>query len=729
VGGQGQDVQLTSSNIAVVNNLFSFDVTVQNLIDQPMATPDGTTPDPDGVRVFFEVLPTTTVGTGQVTVANADGVATFTAADQPYYQYDGILLPNEISAAREWQFTFDPNVETFVFTVLVFAEVQYTEDWIDLSDAPEYLLEGQVDTIDAIVRDPLGNPVSATIEWSSSAESIATVNGSGIVTAMSHGFATITATSGSASSEVSIGICPIMIVGEVITATTPVGAELCFGGDSDGAEYTYMPLNLSTSAALTLTTTGSGIAAVTGPPSPTLVPTPGLFGPAGLADATEGSHIARLTKDALSVAGRFRMQPSALGQRLPSGPSFSIIPGTPTVGDLWDLNVEQGCTGTRVERVGRVASLSDDLIIVEDTLNPAGLTTAQYDSLAAEFDTIVAPTLYGNFGAPTDLDSNTRLVAFFSTAINPQVDPTIGEYGYFAVRDLFLAAGPSGCSLSNDGEIVYLAAPDPTGAATGTVLLTDSVRANALRSIGHELQHLINASEREVYTGAAAEEAWLDEGLSTIAEELLFYAASGLTPLQDINNASFGGGSGPQRIAAFNAYSYRNFLRLQSWLAVPDSTAALRTASSTASQGALWAFLRYAADRTGGDQSLFWSGLVSSGSTGLANLQTAIGGVDPGLWLRDFTAAMYADDAVGNLGDDYQTQSWNYRSLYSATGTYPLLPRPLTNDVGLNLSYAPGGGTSFIRFGVPGLQFATITSLSAGDPPAAPFQLIVVRTR
>src|SRR5690606_17932350 len=36
IGGQGQYVQVSSDNVAVVENTFSFDVTVQNLIHQPM---------------------------------------------------------------------------------------------------------------------------------------------------------------------------------------------------------------------------------------------------------------------------------------------------------------------------------------------------------------------------------------------------------------------------------------------------------------------------------------------------------------------------------------------------------------------------------------------------------------------------------------------------------------------------------------------------------------------
>ncbi|HEV7590775.1 MAG TPA: hypothetical protein VGO40_21880, partial [Longimicrobium sp.] len=91
VGGQGLYVQLTSSNIVVSPGVFSFDVTVQNLVPQPMGTTDGTTADAAGVRVLFASGPVVTSGSGNLSVANPDGVGAYTAASQPYFQYSGAL--------------------------------------------------------------------------------------------------------------------------------------------------------------------------------------------------------------------------------------------------------------------------------------------------------------------------------------------------------------------------------------------------------------------------------------------------------------------------------------------------------------------------------------------------------------------------------------------------------------------------------------------------------------
>ncbi|HEU0054472.1 MAG TPA: hypothetical protein VFQ39_14895, partial [Longimicrobium sp.] len=62
-------------------------------------------------------------------------------------------------------------------------------------------------------------------------------------------------------------------------------------------------------------------------------------------------------------------------------------------------------------------------------------------------------------------------------------------------------------------------------------------------------------------------------------------------------------------------------------------------------------------------------------------------------------------------------------------GSYQLVPRNLTNNVGLTLSYSRGGGSAYARFGVPTGQIAGITALSGGVPPTSPYRMIVVRTK
>src|SRR5689334_11509575 len=90
-GGQSFNVRVRSSNAAYdpTSGAFTFDVTVQNLLPQPIGTGDGTTPDAGGVRVFMTADPAVTSGNGGSVTPAPDGRATFTASAQPYWQFDG----------------------------------------------------------------------------------------------------------------------------------------------------------------------------------------------------------------------------------------------------------------------------------------------------------------------------------------------------------------------------------------------------------------------------------------------------------------------------------------------------------------------------------------------------------------------------------------------------------------------------------------------------------------
>jgi hypothetical protein len=306
--------------------------------------------------------------------------------------------------------------------------------------------------------------------------------------------------------------------------------------------------------------------------------------------------------------------------------------------------------------------------------------------------------------------------------------------GFFSAKDLF-SSDPSSCPNSNEGEMFYMLTPDPTGSVNSNVRTVSYVRGNTTGTMGHELQHMINASRRIYVQSSPApfEDGYLNEGLSHIAEELMFYRASGMSPRANIK-----GGTDPasglqlnsKRVAAYNAYANQNIGRFRTWLQRPDTAGAFKqNANSLAVRGAIWAFLRYASDRVGGDERTFWYNMVNTSSTGTANIQNNIG-ASPTEWERDFITAVYADDANLGVSSEYTMPSWNYRALYTLLyGSYQLLPRPLTNNVSLTLNYGIGGGTAYMRFGVASSTFATLTGLNGGVAPTSPYALSVVRTK
>jgi hypothetical protein len=203
VGGQNQFITLTSSGVAYAGNVFSFNTTVQNLIGQKLGTMDGVTLDPTGVRVFFYDFPHATSGTGTIDFVNpvggtslVDGFATFTATNQPYYQYNQILATGQTSALKQWRIHIPASVITFAFGVYVSAPVQYPNGWIDVAPATATLKAGATQALTATVRDVVGRTLTGqTVTWSTGNAAAATVDvNTGVVTAVADGTAIITAT-------------------------------------------------------------------------------------------------------------------------------------------------------------------------------------------------------------------------------------------------------------------------------------------------------------------------------------------------------------------------------------------------------------------------------------------------------------------------------------------------------------------------------------------------------
>lgn len=118
-------VKLANTNVVsdTIAELFSTDVTVQNLRTTAIGTVDGTTQA--FMKVFFHSGPSVTAyktagDTGTVTVSNPDGVCNCSAASQPYHAYSEILQPQQVSAAKRWEWRVPRTVDRFGFTVFVF---------------------------------------------------------------------------------------------------------------------------------------------------------------------------------------------------------------------------------------------------------------------------------------------------------------------------------------------------------------------------------------------------------------------------------------------------------------------------------------------------------------------------------------------------------------------------------------------------------------------------------
>lgn len=212
VGGQGVYVTLTGSDVAYNSGTgsFTFTTTITSLIEQPIGTTDGTTLDPNGVRIFFFTGPAVSAGTGTVAVV-PDGFAFFTAASQPYYVYNEVLGQGETSAGKTWTFVVPPTVESFVFTVLVAAAVEYPTGYITLNgllpdESFGSLHPDSAATLSAQVKNVVGNPLGGTVTFGTSDPLCATVDLGGMVTGKRAGTCSITATSAGRSGSLTFSV-------------------------------------------------------------------------------------------------------------------------------------------------------------------------------------------------------------------------------------------------------------------------------------------------------------------------------------------------------------------------------------------------------------------------------------------------------------------------------------------------------------------------------------------
>jgi hypothetical protein len=208
IGGQGSYVRLASTGASYDSTAgtFRMDVTLQNLTAQALGTANGVNVSPEGVRVFFNTPPVVTQGTGAVEVANADGEGFFTAAAQKFFRYDGILAPGDTSAAKEWRFSVPKTVATFSFGVYVATPVRAEGGWLSLYPLAPTLDVGWDMPLTATTWNVAGDPLDEqpAVSWTTSDASVVTVDSQGVVTAVSVGSATVTASAAGRTASVRV---------------------------------------------------------------------------------------------------------------------------------------------------------------------------------------------------------------------------------------------------------------------------------------------------------------------------------------------------------------------------------------------------------------------------------------------------------------------------------------------------------------------------------------------
>jgi hypothetical protein len=597
---------------------------------------------------------------------------------------------------------------------------------------------GQTAQASAAVFDALNRPLTdRQVSWSSSQPGVAAVNGQGVVTGLSGGgpvsiIATVDGVTGGAaifvSAPVSCTSALQLAVGERRTLTGSERSAFCVTA-SGASEYVLIPFNSSpvatSNAALQLTASNT-----VAPTSASILSSLDPIRPSGLRPVT-GQTIERefRVRERSDLAPVLSSYQKTRRQADPFKPSaITGIPADPAPGSIFPINVSvtgNTCTSPKQLRDARVAAVTQKVIVLIDTQAPTGgYTDEELRGFAETFEQVGFPVDTLNFGSPTDIDGNNRFIILFTGTVNALSGTSGGIVGGLqAARDLFPVAQ---CQASNEGEMFYMPVPDPTSAINGSYTNKSDVAGRVQATLAHELQHLINAGRR-IYVNDAEtfEEVWLNEGLSHIAEELVYYQVSGNTRGSNIDLPRVQSSSA--QLSAVNTYMVQNLGRLITYLRATEANSPYAPNDKLETRGATWQLLRYAADRAGGDERARWRAMVNAQNAGQANFNAAFGSITS--LSRDFAVAQYLDDTNVPSTPAFMFPSWNFRSLLPVLngGVYPLVVRSLVSaPLDLNLF---GGGASYVKFGVAAGATASVSATTAGQPPAASVEFTLIRTQ
>ena len=448
-------------------------------------------------------------------------------------------------------------------------------------------VKGATVTFAVVTGSATAAPGSTTTDSTGQAKTLVTLGaspGNVTITATVSGTslaATFVVTAGAGTTTIACSSSPVTTpaLGSVTAGVT--GSGICLAG---GAEYALVAFN-SNPDTITGTQLQFGVVAH----GATAVLTPSI---APDLAAVPGSALSRVRPNTLQAAFDAHLREIArrdLAPKVPAAlalmrrqPSFNAVPANPTVGSLVTLNANGNdpCDAIK-NRVARVAAVGTTSIVVADTMNPTGgFTDAEYQSFATMFDTLINPLDVSNFGQPSDIDKNGKIVIFFTKEVNLLTPRGSGGVigGFFFERDLFPLSDTQdfgGCAGSNLAEMFYVLVPDPN-AVFGDARTKQRVLDLTPGTLAHEYQHLINAGRR-MYVNLPFndfEQVWLNEGLSHIAEELLYYRVSGQTPRQNLSATQLGASA--TTAAFFNSYQGDNSARYEIFLGQPSQDVGVR---------------------------------------------------------------------------------------------------------------------------------------------------------
>lgn len=354
---------------------------------------------------------------------------------------------------------------------------------------------------------------------------------------------------------------------------------------------------------------------------------------------------------------------------------------------------------------GIVRGVGPRFTVVEDTAVAGGLDDAYFAELLDEIEAVAWPVDSAYFGEPFDIDANGSVIVLVTGEVN-----RLGAAGFFTRSDL---SDRDECPASNEGEVLWVVAPDPNRRFGADVIPIGLVESRLPGVVAHELQHLIHAERRIFEAGGDFESVdflWLNEAMSHIAEEVSGFYRGGLTTGANLDFADLGD---PQVSTTFDRYHVGNFRFVQSYLRETTRVPAL--ADRPVSRGELgrargfgYLFLRWIADRYAADgppgivgsrsEETFFRSLTVGGGALLQSTGNVVGTLSATLGQTRTWEDLFGEYVTAPAVDDVTPASvalpgalviptWNLPAVYenaAASGFaldfpdgFPLVPRLL----------------------------------------------------
>lgn len=221
------------------------------------------------------------------------------------------------------------------------------------------------------------------------------------------------------------------------------------------------------------------------------------------------------------------------------------------------------------------------------------LSSAEVDGFCRQFDETVSKE-EALFGSLSDVNNDGKVIVLFTPQVNKLGALGGGIVtGFFNATDLY--SNSSSNAASNHMEILYIMVPDPKGEYGATVSKSFAMSNLIPAVLPHELQHAISYNQHVFVNKGSSEEAWLNEGLSHLAEDMMG---------QNQEN--------PSRYALY----------LQNPSAYPLTTS---KSPNLATRGGAYLFLRYLYEQAENPKA-FLAKLLQSSNTGVRGIEAAFGG-------------------------------------------------------------------------------------------------------